>query len=356
MDGVLLVDKPCGPTSFDVVRLARRVSGTKRVGHTGTLDPLASGLLVVCLGTHTRLVPYLMAGAKRYEARVALGCGTDTDDADGKIVARAEVPPLNLEVVEAAVARFLGDVVQHPPRYSALKIDGQAAYRRARRGEEVALAPRTVAIHGIDVNGVGGGEISLDVRCGAGTYIRALARDLAVALGTVGHVAALRRTEASGFDVAEAVRADGIEGLAARGELERLLHVGQAALRGMPRIVLSSEEAVAISCGRSIPLREEIPLNPPFSKGEVRRSENTETESEKMDAESERTDAVPERSPFEEGGLGDSRHVALLSQDGALLAVARVEGELLRPERGFPRPSSPPPSSPPLLPGGEGGI
>jgi tRNA pseudouridine55 synthase len=292
MDGVLLVDKPRGPTSFDVVRLVRRVSGTRRVGHTGTLDPLASGLLAVCLGTHTRLVPYLVAGAKRYEATVALGRGTDTDDADGEIVAHAEVPRLTREIVVAATAPFLGHVVQQPPRYSALKIDGQAAYKRARRGEEAMPAPRTVTIHEIAVLGVDGGEIRLDVRCGAGTYIRALARDLAIALGTVGHVAALRRTEASGFVVTEAVPADEIERLAGRGELERLLHVGCAALRGMPQVVLNEEEAVAISCGRSIPRPAEI---------------------------------------------ADGAHVALLSHDGSLLSVARVEGELLRSERGFPR-------------------
>jgi tRNA pseudouridine55 synthase len=292
MDGVLLVDKPRGPTSFDVVRLARRVSGTKRVGHTGTLDPLATGLLVVCFGTHTRLVPYLVAGTKRYEATVALGCGTDTDDADGEIVARAEVPALNREIVAAATARFLGDIAQQPPRYSALKIDGQASYKRARRGEEVSLAPRTVVIHGIEVVGVDGCEIRLEVKCGAGTYVRALARDLAIALGTVGHVVALRRTEASGFGVTEAVPADEIERLAGRGELERLLHVGGAALRGLPRIALNEEDAVSISCGRSIPRPAEIE---------------------------------------------DGAHVALIGEDGALLAVARAEGELLRPERGFPR-------------------
>jgi tRNA pseudouridine55 synthase len=306
MDGVLLVDKPRGPTSFDIVRCVRSGSGTRRVGHAGTLDPLASGLLVVCLGTHTRLVPYLVAGAKRYEARVALGCGTDTDDADGGIVARAEIPSLTREIVEAAAARFLGEVVQHPPKYSALKVDGQAAYKRARRGEEVELAPRTVAIHGIDVIGVDGGEIRLDVRCGAGTYIRALARDLAIALGTVGHVAELRRTEASGFAVVEAVSADEIAGLAGRGELERLLHVGPAALRRMQRISLSEEDALSISCGRSVPCPAEF---------------------------------------------ADAAHVAVLSPDGALLAVARVEGELLRSERGFPRPSTPP-----LPPGEEGSI
>jgi tRNA pseudouridine55 synthase len=311
MDGVLLVDKPSGPTSFEIVRLVRRATGTRRVGHAGTLDPLASGLLVVCLGTHTRLVPYLVSGAKRYDAVVALGRGTDTDDAEGEVVARAEVPPLDREAVEAAAASFLGEIRQRPPPYSALKVGGQAAHRRARRGEEVSLTPRVVSIHAIDVIGVDGAEIRLDVRCGAGTYVRALARDLAIALGTVGHVAALRRTEASGFEVAEAIPAAEVEVLTARGELERLLHVGAAALRRMPRVALNDEDAASIACGRAIPRPAD---------------------------------------------LADPTHVALLAPDGALLAVARIDGELLKPERGFPRPSSAPPSSPPLLPGGEGSI
>jgi tRNA pseudouridine55 synthase len=314
MDGLLLVDKPSGPTSFDVVRATRRATGTPRVGHAGTLDPLATGLLVVCLGTHTRLVPYLMAGGKRYEARVALGCGTDTDDGDGQIVARAAVPALTPEIVRGAAAAFLGEVAQRPPAYSALKLQGQAAYRRARRGEAVDLAPRKVLIHAIEVVAVGGDELRLDVRCGAGTYIRALARDLAIALGTVGHVAALRRTEASGFDVAQALPVHEIEALAARGELEPLLRVGAAALPYMPRLQLGDEDATAIACGKAIPLP---------------------------------------------GELADAPHVALFAPGGALLAIARVEGDQLRSERGFPRPSSPAhvpePSSPALLPGGEGG-
>lgn len=291
MDGVLLVDKPSGPTSFEIVRLVRRLTGTRRVGHAGTLDPLASGLLAVCLGTHTRLVPYLVAGEKRYAARVALGRGTDTDDADGETVATAPVPSLTRALIDRATSQFVGEIAQRPPRFSALKIDGQAAYRRARRGEEIVLAPRKVVIRAIEITDVGTDEIGLDVRCGAGTYIRALARDLAVALGTVGHVVALRRTEASGFDVSEAVAGNDVERLAASGELERRLHVGAAALRRMPRIALNEEDAESISCGRAIPRPVEL--------------------------------SIPS-------------NVALLAPDGALLAVARAEGALLCVERGFP--------------------
>jgi tRNA pseudouridine55 synthase len=312
MDGVLLVDKPSGPTSFDVVRMVRRASGARRAGHAGTLDPLATGLLVVCVGTHTRLVPYLVAGSKRYEATVALGAATDTDDADGEVVSRSPVPPLTRETVEAAAARFVGAIAQRPPAYCALKIGGRAAHRLARRGEEVELAARTVVIHAIDVRELRDGEIRLDILCGAGTYVRALARDLAVALGTVGHVAALRRTAASGFDVAEAVPADAIEALAARGDLGARLHVGADALRGMPRLTLSEEDALSISCGRSIPLSRNPP-DPLLRRG------------------------ISQSSPFEKGGQGDFRHAALIAPDGALLAIARVEGDLLRPERGFPR-------------------
>jgi len=291
VDGVLLVDKPSGPTSFDVVRRTRKLAATKRVGHTGTLDPLASGLLTVCLGTHTRLVPYLMESEKRYEALVSLGAATDTDDSEGEVIARADVPPLTREIVEAALGRFAGEISQLPPAYSALKIDGQPAYERARRGEEVAIAPRLVRIYGIDLVALEPFALRLDVRCGAGTYIRSLARDLGAALGTLGHIEALRRTEGGGFRVDEAIRFDDLEPLAAKGALEGRLLKGTACLRHMPQLVLNDEDAAAIACGRSI----EIPPKGVFSRA------------------------------------------ALLAPDGALLAIGRAEGSRLVCERGFPR-------------------
>lgn len=298
MEGVLLVDKPGGPTSFDVVRRVRALAGTRRAGHAGTLDPLASGLLAVCLGAHTRLVPYLVAGEKRYDARVSLGAATDTDDAEGAVTARAEVPALSREDVEGALARFVGEIPQIPPAYSALKVGGVPAYRKARRGEEVRLGPRPVVIHEIRLVDLGPAALRLDVRCGAGTYIRSLARDLAAALGTVGHLAALRRTEASGFLVGEAIRFDDLEAFAARGALEERLLRGAACLRRMPHLALCAGDAAAVSCGRSV----EVPPDPSSTRGR-----------------------------------GSSARVALLSPDGALLAIARVENGRLVPERGFPR-------------------
>jgi tRNA pseudouridine55 synthase len=331
MDGVLLVDKPIGPTSFDVVRSVRRLASTKRVGHAGTLDPLASGLLVVCLGTHTRLVPYLVHGEKRYDALVALGEATETDDAEGAVIARAAVPALRREEVVDALSRFTGEISQLPPAYSALKVNGQPAYRMARRGEAVALAPRIVAVHAIDLVELAPDALRLDVRCGAGTYIRSLARDLAVALGTVGHVAALRRTEAAGFTVEEALRCDDLERLASRGELERHVLRGAPCLRRLPRVVLGEEDAAAIGCGKSI----EIPPDPPSAKGGSPVGPDQITPFEKGG----RGDfSSGGRGDFSSGGRGDfSPRLALLSPAGELLAIGRAEGGRIVPERGFPR-------------------
>ena len=254
MDGVLLIDKPTGPTSFDVVRQVRRRYQQKKVGHAGTLDPLASGLLIVCLGQGTKLVPYLMDGGKQYEVTVTLGWETDTLDSQGEMVRQAEVPRYGKGDVEAVAKQFLGTIMQVPPLYSALKKDGEALYRKARRGEAIELAPRPVRIDDITVLSADSGAFSLAVACGKGTYIRSLARDMAVSLGTLGHVSALRRTRSSGFDVA---RAHPLEMLSdsdsdATGALLPLV----GALPGFPRYELSDEEARAVGYGKPVPAND----------------------------------------------------------------------------------------------------
>ncbi|HUT78949.1 MAG TPA: tRNA pseudouridine(55) synthase TruB, partial [Polyangia bacterium] len=188
------MDKPVGPTSFAAVQIVRRAFGLRAAGHAGTLDPRASGLLVLCVGRATRLADMLMDGDKIYRASVRLGVETDTDDTEGRPVATAPVPALDRVRVEAVLESFIGRIEQIPPAFSAIKRHGQPLYRRARRGEELSPEPRPVTIHRIDLIGMREDGLELEVECGKGTYIRALARDLGRSLGPRGHLAALRRT------------------------------------------------------------------------------------------------------------------------------------------------------------------
>lgn len=199
--GVLLVDKPSGPTSFDVVAAVRRHTHAAKVGHAGTLDPLASGLLLVCLGEGTKAVPWLMDAPKRYEAELRLGVETDTLDAQGVVVREAPLPPLDRETVEAALAGFRGTIAQAPPAHSALKQGGERLYKKARRGEPVEIAARDVVVHALELVALEPPRLVLDVTCGKGFYVRSLARDLGAALGCGAHLTALRRTATAGFDV-----------------------------------------------------------------------------------------------------------------------------------------------------------
>ena len=180
--GILLIDKPEGVTSFEVVRRARRALGIRKIGHLGTLDPMATGLLPLCLLEATKLTPYLMPEPKVYRGRVRLGIATDTQDATGAMVARCEAMPTPSQVYQAAAA-LVGEVTQVPPMYSALHCQGERAYRRARRGEAVDLPPRTVTVYELTVDEVAIPEFTMTVRCSQGTYIRTLAKDLGEALG-----------------------------------------------------------------------------------------------------------------------------------------------------------------------------
>lgn len=212
MNGVLIVDKPDGPTSHDVVRWARKVFGTRSVGHAGTLDPMATGVLVVAVGEATKLVPYLTASDKRYEAEITLGLATDTLDARGKEIARAEIPEgLTERDVAAALASFVGGYDQRAPVVSAIKRDGRSLHARVRAGEEVEAPVRRVELHEAEVEALDGEKIRITVHCGKGFYVRSLARDLAEKLGTLGHLSALRRTASGAFGLEGSV-----DGLALR--------------------------------------------------------------------------------------------------------------------------------------------
>ena len=220
---VFLVDKPKGPTSHDVVRDVRRWTGLRRVGHGGTLDPLASGLLPVFVGAATRLNEYLASYRKSYEATLLLGQSTDTDDSEGQSIATAEVPAIGEQELDAVLDRFRGEIEQIPPQFSAVKRDGVAAYRAARAGEHVEIEPRAVTVHALAATSMALPYISLTMTVSTGTYVRAIARDLGEALGCGAHVTEMRRTAIGAKSAADghspqalqaAADADGIWSLA----------------------------------------------------------------------------------------------------------------------------------------------
>ncbi len=208
LNGLLVIDKPLGMTSAAVCRLVRARTGGAKVGHAGTLDPLATGVLIVCLGAATKAVPKLMAGEKKYIAEVDLSAFSTTDDMEGETTALAVKRTPTREDVEAASKQFIGNILQRPPAYSALKIDGKAAYKRARAGETLELEPRPVVIHNITVIAYEWPIATLDVRCGKGVYIRSLARNLGESLGTGGRLKNLRRTLVDPYGIDDAIELD----------------------------------------------------------------------------------------------------------------------------------------------------
>lgn len=250
--GLLNIDKPSGWTSHDVVARLRRITGVRRIGHAGTLDPLATGVLVVCVGPATRLADYLMEGDKRYRATLHLGIETNTWDAEGEVVAEGDTAGLTPERVQGACAAFVGEFAQTPPLYSAIKRDGQPLYRWARRGRAVEVAPRMVSIRSIELVSFALPLVTLDVVCGKGTYIRSLAHDLGAALGCGAYLAALRRLRASGQDIADAVR---LGDLTPDNWRACLISPWQA-LAEHPRVIISPEQRAELLLGRAIVLPE----------------------------------------------------------------------------------------------------
>ena len=250
--GILLVDKPAGLTSHDVVARTRRAFGTRKVGHAGTLDPMATGLLVIGIEGATRLLTYVVGADKTYEATIRLGQTTGTDDADGEIVEVADPQSWDTvtdEAIDAGVAALTGEISQVPSAVSAIKVDGRRAYDRVRAGEDVVLAAREVTVSRFEVRARRPGEGVLDldviVDCSSGTYIRALARDLGAALGVGGHLTALRRTRVGPFAVADAVVLDDIAAATT-------LSPGDAAARILQPLTVSSEEARDLRHGKRL--------------------------------------------------------------------------------------------------------
>lgn len=288
MQGFLNIDKPAGLTSHDVVARVRRLAGKGvKVGHAGTLDPAATGVLPVALGSATRLIEFLADAGKGYEGLVRLGVTTATDDAEGQLLAERPVPPLDDAAIEAAVAPLRGTIMQVPPIYSALHHGGQRLYELARAGQTVELQPRPVRIDSLAWARAGQDTLRITVRCGKGTYIRSLARDIGAALGCGAHLAALRRTAVGAFLIAEATPLDAL--LAEPARLPGLLLPPELAVADWPAAYLDGTGAARVRNGLPVRLDAELP-------GERARAHGP---------------------------------------DGALLALLRREGEGWRPEKVF---------------------
>jgi tRNA pseudouridine55 synthase len=260
-DGLLLVDKPSGMTSHDVVAVARRALGERRIGHGGTLDPFATGLLVLLSGHATRLMRYLDAEPKEYEATVRLGSATDTDDLTGTVVRTAPVP--SRSEVNHAIERLTGKIQQLPPSYSAKQVAGVRAHAAARRGAPIELAPVAVTVHSWETLEMRSDEIDVRISCSGGTYIRALARDLGEIAGSAAHLVALRRTRSGAFAVGDAAPFESL----ASGEA-RLVPMLRA-VGHLPRVDLQPADALRVAHGNDIPAEITAPLAALVADGEL---------------------------------------------------------------------------------------
>jgi tRNA pseudouridine55 synthase len=246
--GLLVVDKPSGLTSHDVVARLRRLLGTRKIGHAGTLDPMATGVLVCGVGRGTKLLGHLALDSKAYTATIRLGASTTTDDADGEIVSTADPVGITDSSIAAGMAALTGDIQQVPSSVSAIKVAGQRAYARVRAGEPVVLPARPVTVSAFTLSVRRGPELGVTVECSSGTYVRALARDLGAALGVGGHLTALRRTRVGPFTLD---RARTLEQLAVAPGLS--LDLDEAVTTAFPRRDVPAELAVDLSHGRPIP-------------------------------------------------------------------------------------------------------
>ncbi|MGO9082374.1 MAG: tRNA pseudouridine(55) synthase TruB [Streptosporangiaceae bacterium] len=296
---MVIVAKPGGWTSHDVVARIRRLAGTRRVGHAGTLDPMATGVLVVGVERATRLLGYLALASKEYQATIRLGESSSTDDADGEITARQSAEGLDAAAIRAAAGPLTGQVQQVPPAVSAIKVGGQRAYRLARDGRPADLAARTVTIWSLDIRAIRPAgpvlDVDVDVTCSSGTYIRAIARDLGAALGAGGHLTALRRTRVGPYTAAAARTLDQ---LSANWDL---IPLADAAAAAFPRRDLSPEEARLVAHGGRLPAAEPGP------------------------------DPGPAAAAGPAGPSGPPGPVAAFGPDGTLIALLAQDGGTARP-------------------------
>jgi tRNA pseudouridine55 synthase len=316
LDGILVVDKPVGPTSHDVVALVRRLAGTKRIGHGGTLDPFASGVLPLYLGLGTRVVEFHLGARKAYRATVCFGASSTTDDLEGELTPSEGLAP-SREVVEAALAGFLGTHLQLPPAFSARKVGGRRAYALARAGHAPELPARETTFHALSLERWDGTDPDrplavIDVACSAGTYVRALARDLGTAVGCAAYLGALRRTAAGPFTLDDAISLDVAREAAAGGRFADLLRPVGTGLDDLPAVTLRPDEIVVVAHGGWIGEGGRLPAPsgiPPV--GPV-------------------AGAV---SSAAAGSPAGADRVRLLLEDGSLAAIARRAGGRLVPDK-----------------------
>ena len=251
-DGILNINKPPGMVSFAVVSLVRRVTGIRRVGHAGTLDPIADGVLPICIGRATRIVEYLVDAPKSYRARIRLGVTTDTYDSEGATIATADPSDVTLQELEAALLPFVGEIQQQPPMYSALKYEGQPLYRYARAGKEVPREMRTVSIYRLDLLRYAPPVVELELECGRGAYVRSLAHDLGQQLGCGAHLVGLTRFKSGPFSLEDAMSPDQFEEMAGEHAWPQLLNPVDRVLESWQAALLGEEHTSEARRGRSL--------------------------------------------------------------------------------------------------------
>ena len=320
LNGILVVDKPVGPTSHDVVALVRRLAGTKRIGHGGTLDPFASGVLPLYLGLATRVVEFHLGARKAYRATVCFGASSTTDDLEGELTPSAQPAPARV-AVEAALAAFLGTHLQLPPTFSARKVGGRRAYALARAGHAPELSARATTFHSLGLQRWDDADPDhplavVDVACSAGTYVRALARDLGAAVDSAAYLGALRRTAAGPFTLDDAISLDVAREAAANGRFTDLLRPVGTGLDDLPAVTLRPDEIVVVAHGGWIREGGRLPALPAVP-------------------------VLPAASVVAD--LSTVSRVRLLCEDGSLAAIARRSGGRLVPDKVLvPRDGTPP--------------
>lgn len=257
VSGILNVNKGLGETSFQVVGFVRKRSGVRRVGHAGTLDPAATGVLLVCLGQASRVSEYLMALRKTYRATVRLGVSTTSYDSEGEVVSTSDASGVTGAAVREALKAFAGEIMQTPPAYSAVKVGGERAYRMARRGEDVALKPRRAMVYRIDVLRYEAPEAEIEVECGKGTYIRSVAHDLGEALGCGAHLSALCRTRVGPFNIEDAVTREELEAAFSDGTWTERVQPMDCGLLDLPAVMLHIEDERDLRRGQMVRIDED---------------------------------------------------------------------------------------------------
>jgi len=253
VSGVLVVDKPIGLTSHDVVQVIRRGTGIRRAGHTGTLDPRASGVLVILIGPAVRLSEYVSASDKRYQATIRLGSSTDTYDSEGTVTSSASVDDIAEDYFNEVLQRFVGEIEQVPPPYSAVKVQGRKAYDMAREGEEFELIPRIINVYSLEILEWALPEVVVDVYCSSGTYVRSLANDMGKELGTGAHLVGLRRTKSGRFTLRDAVPLRRLQEAFDAGDWYRFLIPAAEAMADWPMVELDADQVELVRHGHRVP-------------------------------------------------------------------------------------------------------